>query len=1220
MADLLPLLAALDSDPDDTSALAALQAHAAALDAPSLEALAATRARLRERGRPERAIALLDLELAAARDPGVRVALMMEKARILDEDLLDAAAATAAYKEVTALDKKHEDAGDALSQLALGKKNDNWKKFAAKFTAEARAATDRTLATGLYLSAAEQWGRFAPGKPEIVDLLRQSLEADPANRKASLHLERVLRAGGRWAELAGVLQQRLDAAASPAEQADLALALAEIARAHLGDGPRALALGKQVLAIDPAHPRAMRLVAHELEAAGDWAGLAGVYATALRARGGDGDPGLLLQAGMILWKRLNDLDGAEDYFRRLRRTDAAHPAALDFYRAYHGAKNEPAKLVAILRQAEKALPPAGTSPQTDSRARALAIEIAELSETGTPDKAIDAWKQMLRLDPTSTEAREALKRLYRKAERWNALLDLLKDEAERLPADDVAGKKERLFEMIAIYRDRLRQDPMVINTYNAVLKLDPDDGRAADELADKYRAMSRWQDLINVLGRKAELASVPLATRVALLREVADLWLERFNNHAQAVRPLERLIELAPTDLDAINRLKDIYGKRRQWRPLIGLLGREADLLSGAARHTKLTEMARLAAERAGDPRLAIEIHNRIIAEHGGGGDDETLAALASLYERDKRWLALAEILDRQRKRAKRPAEQVQLLEKIGAILADRAHAPAAAAQVWNEILAVDPNHAKALRTLRELYAAAGDWDGLEGLYGRLGQWDELVDALFALGDRQDDRAVRLGLFRRAAAIAARKPESDRLTRAWERVLAVEPQDADAARALIPAYTRAEKWAKLLPLREALLAQAPDDAARLAEIAEIRALTEQRLGSRALALTWTARAFELSPDDPALVDELLRLAQQPEQWREVANVLGRAADDERRPLATRLRLLRTLAELYGTQLDDDDAARTAQRKLLALTPDDPQAALAYEELSERLADWTELLASLRRRAAAASPGADRRALYARIATIEEEKLADLDAAAITVGKILEQAPGDAATLASLARLDEARGDWEGLAHVLEQQLASDPRAAGGRGALHLRLGALEEGSLDRPARGLEHYLAALALAAEGAEDAPAEHDAVAADTRYHDAAGPGRGLDEARRREVAAAVEPYLRRAADAPMLARALEVLAGGAAPGSAEALAIDRRLVGLYHQLARPERAWEAAARVVAGDPGDDEARAALTALAHDLDRAPQLAEHLAGALAARRKAGAPPSEIRALAAELG
>ena len=143
MADLLSLLAILDSDPDDAAALAALQARAAGgLDAAALDALAATRARLRERGRPERALALVDLELGAVRAPAPRVALLLAKGRLYDEDLLDAAGAEAAYREILTLERGHEDATDALDQLELGRKKDNWKKFAAKYVAEATAASD----------------------------------------------------------------------------------------------------------------------------------------------------------------------------------------------------------------------------------------------------------------------------------------------------------------------------------------------------------------------------------------------------------------------------------------------------------------------------------------------------------------------------------------------------------------------------------------------------------------------------------------------------------------------------------------------------------------------------------------------------------------------------------------------------------------------------------------------------------------------------------------------------------------------------------------------------------------------------------------------------------------------------------------------------------------------------------------------------------------------
>src|SRR5439155_19497198 len=108
----------------------------------------------------------------------------------------------------------------------------------------------------------------------------------------------------------------------------------------------------------------------------------------------------------------------------------------------------------------------------------------------------------------------------------------MKDEIERVGDADVALKVERLFDVVEIYRDRLRLDVMVINTYTAILKIDPDNQRASDELATKFRALGRWNDLIAILTRTTESPRVSDTERVKLLREVAELWSERFGNFA----------------------------------------------------------------------------------------------------------------------------------------------------------------------------------------------------------------------------------------------------------------------------------------------------------------------------------------------------------------------------------------------------------------------------------------------------------------------------------------------------------------------------------------------------------------------------------------------------------------------------------------------------------------------------------------------------------------
>ncbi|MEO8699995.1 MAG: hypothetical protein ABI867_08120, partial [Kofleriaceae bacterium] len=467
MADLSSLLAVLEHDPDDAQALEAL-AGAARHTSPDVRASTFTAARkaLANRGRPDAVVKLLEAELAVTGDVERKVDILLERGMILDGDLLDVVAARAAFEEVQALQPDDSMAKEAIAELDVAAQN--WQKFAEKYVKEASGSTDRNLATGLYVSAAEAFVRFAPDSPEAEQYLRKALDVDPKNGKAAFHLRRLLARAERWSDLAQLLEQRAELSATTEEKVSALLGVAQIARAQGGsDGPaRADAAIKRVLALDPAQPQALRATTDALAASQNWPALVQTYQSALRSRRDSEDLGMLLQIAMVLWKHVGDLDQSEEYFRRIRKLEPAHPAALDFYRVYYPAKGENQKLLALLRQVEK-------SPA--SRSGGLGIEIAELAEQqNNPEKAIEAWKQILR-DPTNENAplaRVSLARLYRKTEKWNALLDLMKEEIERIPETDIAGRVGKLHEIVEIYRDKLRLDVMVINTYNAILKID----------------------------------------------------------------------------------------------------------------------------------------------------------------------------------------------------------------------------------------------------------------------------------------------------------------------------------------------------------------------------------------------------------------------------------------------------------------------------------------------------------------------------------------------------------------------------------------------------------------------------------------------------------------------------------------------------------------------------------------------------------------------------
>jgi hypothetical protein len=91
----------------------------------------------------------------------------------------------------------------------------------------------------------------------------------------------------------------------------------------------------------------------------------------------------------------------------------------------------------------------------------------------------------------------------------------------------VEEKVAALQEMVSIYRNHLRLDVMVINTYNDILALDPGNDDALTSLAQVYESMNRWNDLIDILGRQAETCA-DLNQRKALLRRIAQLWVDRF--------------------------------------------------------------------------------------------------------------------------------------------------------------------------------------------------------------------------------------------------------------------------------------------------------------------------------------------------------------------------------------------------------------------------------------------------------------------------------------------------------------------------------------------------------------------------------------------------------------------------------------------------------------------------------------------------------------------
>ena len=175
----------------------------------------------------------------------------------------------------------------------------------------------------------------------------------------------------------------------------------------------------------------------------------------------------------------------------------------------------------------------------DQAAAALEAERQSL------DRGIDAWKRLVQSASTAWAPRRELARVYKQAERWKPYVETLKEGVEKAHFSSQSEKIPVLFEMVEVYRDRLKLDVMVVNAFNQILSIQPDNLQAVDALAAQYEQMGRWPELIAILRKKAAVVAEP-DEKVALHLRVASLYLEKFSNQAEAIKAFEAALELDP--------------------------------------------------------------------------------------------------------------------------------------------------------------------------------------------------------------------------------------------------------------------------------------------------------------------------------------------------------------------------------------------------------------------------------------------------------------------------------------------------------------------------------------------------------------------------------------------------------------------------------------------------------------------------------------------------
>lgn len=983
----------------------------------------------------------------------------------------------------------------------------DWEDRVSELLRAGHAAEVPEQKSGIFARAARVVARFAPG--DVQGVLEQAYVADSTNLRVAALLETLLVEANGTDRIFELQQLVVDALPSAKEQAQALRTFGARWAIRHQNHEVAAGLLEQAATLDPNDDAAFLYLREAYGVrGGEWPRVIALVDRLLLLPQLEPrtSAALLAQGGMIAWRELGDLLAARVYFERLVGVDPTHPAVA----AFEAQIGQSLQASAVRAPDMTAAPAAVAASGVDAPAPVGEAEVGQ-HLVGVPTAASEPDDgPMTVAAPGGTDAEGGAAALA------NENTELIAELRAKLAQQDEAKRyHEYVKTLIAL----------------------------GDEVADP-------------------------AEKASFFAQAAELYVNKFSNQAEAVKAYEKVVEIDASHPVAVEYLRQMYEKRRDWEKLLSLAQREAALMPACPeRSQKYKEIALLATEKVKKPEVCIDLWTVVLAEEPN--DIDALSALSQLFERSREYEKLADVLERLVEFTFEPAEKLQLLTKLGQITGDRLNDDLRAVEAYRQLLTLSPDDRRAQEQLKKRYVTLGRWDDLELFYAESGKWDEFIRVLETNETKTEDINQRIGMLMKVAELwMTQKGKPDRASRAYEKVLSLDENHLAAAERLIPLYSQANNPRGLSQAIEVKLGHVAEPTERIALLREVAGIYEGRINDKLRAFDRFLAAFELAAGDEQSQTDLERAANLTGRWDETIAAYRAAIEsadngaDFRAATDLRLRLGRVLVHEVGRI----DEALVEYRIVYEADPDNTTALESLEKLYRETERWADLLEVYGRKRALAQDAVERKPILYAIARLQVDQLQRPTDAIETYNSSLEEDPADTVALAALDDLYFRTEQWEQYSDVLKRRVeldADETRLID----LKFRLAAVQTEHLDDPHFALENYREILFLNQDHEGSRRALEGLLA-----HPELGA----------EAASILEAIYEAREDWEKLIGVLEILAS-----STEA--VDRKVDLLRKisataagRLAAIDRALDAQARALECDPALSDSRAELEDLA--------------------------------------
>ncbi|MGB8329252.1 MAG: tetratricopeptide repeat protein [Polyangiales bacterium] len=788
-------------------------------------------------------------ENALDRATGTRaVSYLLKIAQIYEDVLGEHALAAQTYKRVLQQDSAHLAAVHAWQRSAARAQRPRELLDALEYEIGLTVERDRLVA--LLHRAGEVLDEQLGDRDEAIARYRRALEKDPRHVPTLSSLGRLYYAAGRWNDLLDVFGQELRLTSGKSRRVALLQKMAEISRDRLGSDEDALRYHREAIKIDPAHAPSLQELARQLRERGNWEELVDVLELQLR---NSSTAPIRAQAafllGQVYEEHLDDRVKAVASYEAAIAADASYRPAIDALGRVRAEEQDWTHLLADLDRELKV---------TNERTQRIALFARKAHVLERQDKhrqAIQAWEEVLGLDPNHLGALLALEQLHRQVGAWESLCAVYARQAEVLA--DPAGRIAALYELARLLENQgLGEYGDVVAAYRRVLEIAPTDLGALlelERLAASHQDLELLREIDTQVARSAHDPTVAAAHRARLAELVEG------ESDAAAIEHFRAAAVADPFHIGAARGLTRVAQETDDPAALVDALRREAELERDAKTSSELfVQSALVRLERIGDHDGARRDFERALDLWPDSA--EAANGLTDVLTIDASWSTLVDKLSQAASAARSVERSSALWLAVARIQSDEIGELPAAIRTLQRVLKVQPRQLDALERLAAHFQATESWHEAAATMEQL---------LAAAPENHRLRRVLLDL---ARLYRERLGMPERGLRHVEAALAAEPADPAALQELSLAHEALGHLPEALEVARRLL-DVSDDPQRGEALARLGQL-EHAAGDGAKAKTALQHAVILNGPGSDAARTLEELCETPEDWRAYADALG----------------------------------------------------------------------------------------------------------------------------------------------------------------------------------------------------------------------------------------------------------------------------------------------------------------------------------------------------------